>query len=685
MNHHFHKKVWTIFLVSLLFSVTQAWCQEEVAELRLIGYQNQDPVFLLKESNAGEVGMMKSTEAVEEASEVIEEAEVVGEVSSSGVNLWRLNNSTGETEPLSVVEELEDVLGYANGKVVGVSQYGLEVAVDGTLIDIQLQEEYFDDSDFRSDVLEMAERFNIVNVAFSPDGEQLHYPVYNRLKIRSYTFATESFSEMDFSEIDDYGGAILMPAETLDYVYFLARLNGPYELFQMNKSTDELKKAPFTLSRRGGFGLKYHPVKDQVLFIYDNVPLAYSFSLGKFQKLEIPENPVAREEGLESDFKKIYYAHGQQEWRYATLEGDQLVSKPLAISDEDDSFNLAWIEAEELIEEERIKNLSPEEELTMSLKKIAQLPRPFSYEVKAGINNVLLQFNEKYQNKASDPKVQQALITSRAIGLDTSLVSEEVVASNQEYLMDLIKRDQLNYNPLLGLRLIGRVATVQPPVHPARVAILEALVSDHLEENDINSGEALDASGLGLLLIALKANKQYEEAIGYTQQMLKYIEQYNLPGKREAYESIIYLQISAKQYQEALKSIDTYQTELDPNGNYLDKDIGAEIKKAHAYAGMKDFDQAFKILDTQSQRFKESEEEIFGSETKAWLGFLLRYAYAEIHFMKGSKQKDEQLTTLLTYVSDNASSFQYKKMYAETVELLDEIGQTDKAKELPRP
>ncbi len=685
MNNHFYKILCTIFLVLLLFNITRAWCQKEVTELRFVGYQDRDPVFLLKKGNTEEE-MTENAEAVEEVSEVMEEAEAVSEVSSSSVSLLRLS-STGETEQLPTVEGLEDVLCYANKKLVGISEYGVEVVVDGAFIDLQFQEDHFDDSDFRSDLLEMAERFNIINLAFSPDGEQLHYPVYNRLKIRSHNFATASFSEIDFSEIDDYGGSILMPAETADYVYFLARLKGPYELFQMNKSTEKLRKAPFTLGRRGGFGLKHHPFKDQVLFIYDDVPLAYSFNLGKFQKLEIPENLVARQDQIASDFEKIFYAHDQKAWMYATLDNEQLVAKPLEISDEDASFNLEWSEVEELLEQERMKNLSPVEELTMSLKRLAKLPRPLPSEVKAEINDMLIQFDEKYSAQATEPEVQNALVTSRIVRLDTSLVTEDIVASSKEHLIDVVKREQLDYNPMLGLQLIGRVATVQPPVHPARVAVLETLVNDHLDENDISSAEALDASGLGLLLLALKANGEYEEAIKYTQQMLGYIEQHNMAyGKLEAYESLIYLQISASQYQKALESIDTYQAELNPSfGNYLEKHIEAEIKKAHAYAGMKNFDQAFEILDAQSRRIKESEEEIFGSETKLWLGFSLRYAYTEIHFKKGSKQKDEQLTNLLDYVSDNTASFQYQRMYAETIKLLDEIDEADKGKELPTP
>ncbi|WKN44752.1 hypothetical protein [Tunicatimonas pelagia] len=686
MNNHFYKMLCSIFLVIFLFNTTDAWCQKEVTELRFVGYQNQYPVFILKKGNGGEAEMMENAEAVEEVSEVMEEAEAFSEVSSSSVSLLRLS-STGKTEQLPTIEGIDDVLCYADGKLVGISQYGVEVVVDGTFIDLQFQEEYFDDSDFRSKLLEMAERFNVTNITFSPDSEQLHYPVYSRLKIRSYNFAKASFSEIDLSKINDYGGSILMPVETTDYVYFLAISRGSYELFQMNKNTGEIKKAPFMLGKRGYSSMKSHPTRDQVLFIYDNVPLAYSFGLNKFQKLEISKTSVARKDQIASDFDKIYYARDQKEWMYATLDNEQLVAKPLEISNEDVSFNLEWSEIEELLEQERMKNLSPEEELTMNLKRLAQLPRPLSNDMKAEINNMLLQFDEKYRAQASEAKVKKALVTSRIIRLDTSLVTNDVVASSKEHLIDLVKREQLDYNPMLGLQLIGRVATVQPPVHSARVAVLEALVNDHLEENEISSAEALDASGLGLLLLALKANGQYEEAIRYTQQILGYIERNSMAyGKLEAYESLIYLQVSAGQYQNALESINTYQAELNPNsGNYPEKHIEAEIKKAHAYAGMKNFDRAFEILEAQSQRIKESEEEIFGSETKLWLGFSLRYAHTEIHFKQDSRQKGKQLTNLLTYTSNNAASFQYQQMYAETVKLLYEIGEVDRAKELPIP
>ncbi len=650
----------------LIFSVFSLhnyflYAQGDINNLKFVGYKASDPVFWL---NAGDV-----------------ENE-----SSSNFDLVRLIESKGKLEILPISEGVKEVLSYSNDKFVCISEYDrLEIVVDDDFIDIQFQEDYFDETDFRIKVFEFAERLNMSSITFSPNSEKLTYPVYSRLKMRSYIFRTGLFENKDFTDINEYGGALLMPTEMERHIYFLASRRGSYEVCQFNKQSMEFKKAPFTFRSKGDFGFKYHPLKEEMLFVYRNMPFAYSFNQNKFKKLDFPKRLITTDTKLASCFERIYYSYKLGDWRYIVHEKDELIAYSLKISGI--SFDLDWSEVEELIEEERLKNLSPKEELREMLKKFAKASRPLSNDQKKQVNESLLKFDKKYYSKLSDSEVKNALITSRVVRLDTALVMEDVVESNKLILVEMIQKNELNFNALLGLQLLGRVSTIQPPVHPARVMVLRELVDDYLSENDLSSYEALEASGLGLLILALKANGHYEEAIKYNQKYLGYIEKHNVSSRKlEVLEGLIYVQIMARHYQDALTSITTYKAALNENSrSYLEKLMKVEINTAHAYAGMDNFNEAFEIIKTQDLLLKESENDIFGEETKKWLRFSLLYAYVEIHFEKKSAERYEHLIQLLTYVSESAASFQYKKMYAETVSLLNKLGESDKVDRLSPP
>jgi len=684
-------KICFAFLTMLFYSFT-TYSQDKIRDFKFVGYDGDNPVFaMIKSAGENEIDIAQeeqevvSDEALMEEEMAADEAVMEEAEASSGLQLILLNESTGKMEILPVPYEITDVLSYADGNLVGISEYGLELVLDDSFTDFDFQEDWSDEGDFREQVLEYAEKFNIVNMTFSPDGTKLHYPVYNRLQIRSYDIKSGTFSDKDFSHIDEYGGSLLAPVETANTLYFLAQLQGTFDLFKMTKGSQELIQFPFYFGRRGSFGLKFHPTKEQLLFLYEDTPFAYDYGLNKYQPLTIPEIPVARADKIGSDFEKIYYSHHHNEWRYGILVEEQLMSKSLNINEVSSTYVLDSAGVEKVIAEEKMKNRSPKEELGALFKKLKQIPQPFSKELKSKVNDIFMDFEQKYASRADEPEVRNILLTTKILRLDTAYVTEDIVEENKHLLIKMVRDENINYDKLIGFQLMGRVATIQPPVHPARVAVLQALVDDYLEENEMTY-ETLEPSGIQLLLIALKANGKYEEAIKYNQILLDHTPDHSLIAKQKIRIEMIQLQLSAGQYRDALATIAHYKDGLEKDdGSYREKQIKADIYQAHAYAGMKDFDKAIETLDAQQNMFKEKEDEIFGSNTKSWVRFSLRYAYADIHFQKGTKEKEAHLKELLEFVSESKDDFLYGSMYADTLDLLDEIGQPDKAALLPQP
>lgn len=470
---------------------------------------------------------------IEEQEAVYNEV-VMEEASSSRIVLMMLDEVTGNTKPIPQQnlngEMIGDIWTYADGKWVGLNEYESILVVDnGKLLDFQFQEDYFDESDFRSQLFDYVERMNIIGVSFSPDGKQLNYPSSSKQKIRSYNFSTGNFSDQEVPKVDpEYGTSVAMPIEAKDHFYFLYLLRGPAELYRLEKESNELKKAPFTFGGRGAFGLKHHPAKDQVIFIYDDITFAYHFESDKFQQFTLPHSSGTKGEELETEFNKIFYSYKEKEWRYAVYDNDQLTSKSIGLNDGDDSFTLGWTEVQSVIEKEKLKNQSPSEELTLMLKKLLQIPQPLSDPFKEEIGKAFVEFEQKYASRASEPEVQNALISSKIAQLDTALVTEEVVSNSKNMLIDWVKKGQLDFDMRLGARIIRDFATNQPPIHPARVEVLEELVLDHLEHNTMDSYQKLMSSGVNLLILAYTANEDYDQAINYSKRMTEIMEEYKM-------------------------------------------------------------------------------------------------------------------------------------------------------------
>ena len=686
------KQFSSLFIFLITINVIAA--QDNSPKLKHVGYNNVNPVFVIinARDNSTSENVYDDAETVSEEAEIMmEEAVVVAEdltsLSDSKVQLIEYNETTGNSASLPIVKDVRDVLNYSNGKYVAINDYDNLIIADKDLyLDLKFQEDTFDNGDYKDEVIEMAERFDMVNMSFSSNGGQLYVPKYGTPKLRIYDFKAESYSEIDLTKIDDYGGKIVMPSESKDAVMFLFSRLGPYDLYKMNKTTKELQKAPFNLGGRGAFGLKYHPFENQVLFIYQDIPFAYNFDTDKFQKLNIPKESQSKKAHLESEFQRIYFSKTKNEWRHAIISDGEVVSQSINLDDSEASFQLDWADVNKIIDEEKMKNRSPKQELMAILKSATKLPKPISSETKIKIENALTDFEMKYRSKSSESELNNTLITLRLVQLDTALVSEKTVEKNKNILLGLIEKNKLNYSPITGLQVIGRIATVQPPVHPARVEVLKALVEDDLRENEITTDEQLQASGLGLLILALKANGSYDDALEYLNTQIEIILENNLFGIREAYQTKISLLLDAKRYKEAIKTIDVYLSQLDSQAaGYLDKSIKAEIYRASAYLGLKDYDRALRILNDENERFHKSIDDIFGSETKIWLEFSLLYAYVEIYYAMNAKDKNEKLNEFMTFVSENQASFQYKSIYARTLKLLELIGETNRISDLEKP
>ena len=688
-----YSKDFSLFIIFLAV-INAISAQGNNPSLKHVGYNNDNPVFVTiktKENNTIDSGDNSVEDATEEAEIMIDEAMVVSEdavgLSDAEIQLVAYNDTTGKSTSLPIANHIRKVFNYSNGKYLAINDYDNLVIVDkDSFLDLKFQEDTFDNGDFIDEFLEFIERFDMVNISFSPNGEQLFVPKYGTPKLRIYDFEAESYSEIDLTKIDDYGGKILMPSESKDAVMFLFSRMGPYDLYKMDKTTKELQKAPFSLGGRGAFGLKYHPYKNQVLFIYQDVPFAYNFDTDKFQKLNIPEESQSKKTNLETEFQRIYFSKTKNEWRQVSISDGKVLSKSLNIDDSKTSFQLDWADINKIVEKEELKNRSPEQELRALLKSITKLPKPFSSEIKMKIEEALTDFEMKYESKISDSTVKEAMVTLRLVQLDTALVSEKTVEKSKNILLNLIEKNQLNYNPILGLQTIGRVATVQPEVHPARVEVLKALVEDDLMEREITTDEELQASGLGLLILALEANKSYNDALTYLNTQIEIILEHDLFGINDAYQTKISLLINAKQYEEAIETIDIYLSELgSETAHNLEKSIKAEIYRASAYSGLKNYDEALRILNDENERFYKSIDDIFGSETKVWLEFSLLYAYVEIYYDMNAKDKRKQLDKFMKFISENKNSFLYKSIYAQTTELLEHIGKTDKISDLEKP
>ncbi|MGB3183482.1 MAG: hypothetical protein WBB45_18985 [Cyclobacteriaceae bacterium] len=323
------------------------------------------------------------------------------------------------------------------------------------------------------------------------------------------------------------------------------------------------------------------------------------------------------------------------------------------------------------------------------MKEADQLPKPLSKDQKREIADKLEAFDKQYatDEAAADARTQMALQMAKVVRLDTAIVPDKVVKATEKALIKMIENDELNYSAMLGVQVLGTVASQQPPVHPSRVRVLEMLVKDHLEGLEITSAQELDGSGIPLLVMVYSANKNYDKALEYNTLMIRHLDEMDAQGGYDdPYRQRVYLQIESGQFQEALKTIETYKSghmNDEMGGGSLDDQIKLNIYEAHAHSGLGQYDEANRILQQQQATYEQRKEEIFGSGTKDWLEFSLMYADAEINHQAGRSDKAEKLNDLLEFVKGKADTIQYRSMYAQTEQLLAKLGESIKIKELP--
>ena len=141
----------------------------------------------------------------------------------------------------------------------------------------------------------------------------------------------------------------IYPVAVGDNLFFLG--NNPtgsgFELFRYALSEDAQQKLPIDVAG-GRLGLLFHPYGKSLLLVSNEKVIGYHIETNRYQKVSIPENPVARRFGLHSDFDKIYFSKQQDEWRFITWEDESLVSKSLGISSLASDFDLSKEELEKV-------------------------------------------------------------------------------------------------------------------------------------------------------------------------------------------------------------------------------------------------------------------------------------------------------------------------------------------------
>ncbi|MEL6560995.1 MAG: hypothetical protein AAFQ94_22570 [Bacteroidota bacterium] len=648
-------KIYVLFIV-LFSSTLLVNAQNEKQKLKFVGYEKGDPVFAKK----------------------------TGDSENSQIQLIRYSESTGNSTELIASNEYKDVISYSDGRYVAISQYSeVLVIIEGENPRVEFQK-WPDNDDFQERTVRFSDALNVANVRFGSTNEALYYPVFNQLKIKENNLLSGDYAEFDFTEISNFG-YIIAPYKSKTGWFFLASINGPYSLYQIKNETGEFNKAPFQMGERNGFGIKYHPDGNQVLCIYNGFPVAYRFDLDKFQHIRIAEEEFDEKSGFQDFFTSIYFSKKYNNWGYASWANGTIQVTSLNVKSSTEAFSLDLEGVKRKAQEEKDKR---RDELEVLFDRLKKAPKPFDQEAKAQINASFEAYEAKNSGKAeTDPKMFDKILSTRILRLDTAIVPIEALTKNEKKLIAMVKAGKLNYQPFLGMRLMGRLKTNQPPVHPARVRVIEALVLDYLNENTITNYEELAASGIDFLNLAYQANENNGQALKYNSLTLDYLNKFGTPIQlRPTLEARIDLLIKAKKYEDAISAIALYKKDhLDESSpDFVEKDMELEIQRAYALAGMNRFKEAEALLITQQDRLyaylKES-----NSTSNSWAEFTLLYTFTEIYFDKKPKEGNKRLETLMEFSKGQTTDFFYGKMYRNLEKLLTKMNQLNLLSKLPEP
>ena len=309
--------------------------------------------------------------------------------------------------------------------------------------------------------------------------------------------------------------------------------------------------------------------------------------------------------------------------------------------------------------------------------------KPYSQAVKKEVSDALVTFDKKWSKKSDDEKIFEAIVGARILRLDTALFSEKVASESADKLIQFIEEGKLNSSPMLSMRVMGRFATKQPPVHPARVRVIEALSSDYLAENPPTTFDQLSASGYGLLPLIYKANGQINKALIAYREYLRMIEENDMNvSKTNLYKDLIEMEIEATQYDQAISSITSFRERFLKDA-YKSFSTDLAILEASVYLKQGEKKQALAVFDQEEERLTKVEETI-GQEAISFrfdlLSEVVRFSASENLGVESS-----YLDRLINHLKTNQSYWKYGSMYFKTEELLTELGSAERLSELQKP
>ncbi|MEO1254753.1 MAG: hypothetical protein AAFY41_07705 [Bacteroidota bacterium] len=309
--------------------------------------------------------------------------------------------------------------------------------------------------------------------------------------------------------------------------------------------------------------------------------------------------------------------------------------------------------------------------------------QPYSQDIKNELSEAFAAFDKKWESKINDEKAFDAIVGSRIARLDSALFSEKVVNESADLLIQFIEEDKLNSSPMLSMRIIGRFATKQPPVHPARVRVIEALVNDYLEENPPTTFDQLSASGYGFLPMIYKANGQIDKALTAYREYLRMIEENDMyVSKTNLYMDLIKMEVEAAQYDEALKSIASFRERfLKDTYNSFSTDLA--ILEASVSLKQGEDKNAIAVFDLEEERLIR-EDELVGEEAISFR-FDLLLEVIRFSVSEGLGVESSYLDQLINHVKANQSYWKYGTMYYKTEELLTELNSNERLGELQKP
>jgi len=355
-------------LFILCASVLLLSAQESALYLKHVGFEKDKPVFMHVVKN------------------------------ENGINpqLIQIDETTNKVEILKAIPDYRAVFDYQDGSLIAAnSQKKIILETDGKSKEFIIDEDPQIQKNFESGMSMSIGFMGISSLRFSKDGQSIYIPPQNG-PFKKYDVVSGKISETNIS-----GLGPIYPVEAGNYFYFLNNKstgNG-FELNQVDLSSQSQKMIPIDIAG-GKVGLLFHPDGESLLFVRSGNPYAYHVELNKYQKLIIPEIPVSRRSEFFSDFEKIYFSKAKSEWRYATIEGGNLVTKSLGISLSENAFSLS---------SEDINKIS------VSLNEIAEAEGKM---VTAGAQNKTFQKQlEPYAVSSSEPFGDESYLESVSFSL----------------------------------------------------------------------------------------------------------------------------------------------------------------------------------------------------------------------------------------------------------------------------